>query len=226
MPMGELANAAALDAMAEDVAPPMPESTIVAVSDADAASGLAAEIIGEDTAALSELGIVGAEDQAAEMMDEPAAEAAPVAAIAATRPARRPAAIAARAQAALATATETVAATETAEAAPAARPEEAPQAVAEAEAPEPAPAQVASGAPLVQIGAFDSGSIANSEWGRISGRFSSLFSGKSPVVQTTERNGRTFYRLRVAGFDSRDDARRFCAALIAEGTDCYPATAQ
>ena len=39
-------------------------------------------------------------------------------------------------------------------------------------------------------------------------------------MQTTKKNGRTFYRLRVAGFESRDDARRFCAALLAEGADC------
>ena len=76
-----------------------------------------------------------------------------------------------------------------------------------------------SGAALVQIGAFDSDAIASSEWDRISGRYSSLFAGKAPVVQKHEAGGRTFYRLRVAGFGSREDARKFCAALIAAGTD-------
>lgn len=88
------------------------------------------------------------------------------------------------------------------------------------------PSAVASGAPLVQIGAFDSNALAEGEWNRISGKFGALFSGKGQVIQKAESNGRTFWRLRVAGFDSRDDARRFCAALVAEGTDCIPASAQ
>ena len=99
----------------------------------------------------------------------------------------------------------------------------------EAPAAEPAPVQqakVASGAPLVQIGAFDSGAIAESEWTRISGRYGDLFSGKAPLVQEHKAGGRTFYRLRIAGFDSRDDARKFCAALIEAGTDCIPAAAK
>ena len=41
-----------------------------------------------------------------------------------------------------------------------------------------------------------------------------------------EKDGRTFYRLRIAGFESRDEARKFCAALIAAGNDCIPAAAQ
>ncbi|WP_198026305.1 SPOR domain-containing protein, partial [Paracoccus sphaerophysae] len=87
-------------------------------------------------------------------------------------------------------------------------------------------ASVASGAPLVQIGAFDSGAIAESEWSRVSARYGELFSGKAPVVQEHKAGGRTFYRLRVAGFDNRDDARKFCAALIEAGTDCIPAVAK
>lgn len=108
----------------------------------------------------------------------------------------------------------------------------APAAPAAATAPAVAPVQkiapnaVASGAPLVQIGAFDSNALADGEWNRISGKFGALFAGKGQVIQKAESNGRTFWRLRVAGFDSRDDARRFCAALVAEGTDCIPASAQ
>lgn len=210
--MGELADVSAIAAMADPMVPVSPENPVVAISDADAAAGLAAGL----TTDLNSLGIVSADDPA--LVDMAATEAVepvmPVATVEAARPARRPASIASRAQSA-----------------PAAQAPAVEAAVAEAvtEAPEPAPVQqasVASGSPLVQIGAFDSDAIANGEWGRISGRFSSLFAGKSPIVQSTERNGRTFYRLRVAGFASRDDARRFCAALIAEGTDCYPASAQ
>jgi len=106
------------------------------------------------------------------------------------------------------------------------RPAAAPNAPAAAAAPGPAPAQVASGAALVQIGAFDSDALARGEWNRVSSKFGALFAGKGMVVQEHRANGRTFWRLRAAGFASRDEARRFCAALIAEGVDCIPATAQ
>ena len=200
MAMGQLADTAALNAAADAIAPVSAQDPVVAMTDAEAAAGVA-------PADLAEMGIVSADDLTATTAEEPlAATEAPAPAIAATRPAPRPARIAARAQAATA--------------APAERPA-VEEAVAEAVAEEtPEPVQVASGAPVVQLGAFDSGAIADKEWGRRSGRFSSLFSGKAQVVQTTKKNGRTFYRLRVAGFESRDDARRFCAALLAEGADC------
>ncbi|MDN3711791.1 SPOR domain-containing protein [Paracoccus cavernae] len=79
---------------------------------------------------------------------------------------------------------------------------------------------------MVQIGAFDSNALAEGEWNRVSGKFGSLFSGKAQVIQKAESGGRNFWRLRAAGFESRDEARRFCAALIAEGIDCIPATAK
>ncbi|MDO5657002.1 MAG: SPOR domain-containing protein [Paracoccus sp. (in: a-proteobacteria)] len=178
----------------------------MSTADADALAQAVAEM-----AAATGAAVMGDEAEAAP-------EANPLLAQASVKvsapPARRPQSVTARATQAPAAAP---AEARTAEAAPAAEAEPAPE-------PAPEPVQVAANGPLVQIGAFDSNAIANSEWGRISGRFSSLFSGKSQVIQTTERNGRTFYRLRVAGFASRDDARRFCAALIAEGTDCIPAT--
>lgn len=120
-----------------------------------------------------------------------------------------------------------IAAVAPAASAPAAVAETVTDAAPVAEAPvETPPVQLASGAPLVQIGAFDSGAIAESEWSRISGRYGDLFAGKAPVVQQHKAGGRTFYRLRIAGFESRDEARKFCAALIAAGNDCIPAAAQ
>lgn len=86
----------------------------------------------------------------------------------------------------------------------------------------PAPVQASASGHLVQIGAFDSNDLAAGEWRRLAGKHGDLFSGKGQVIQQHDRNGRTFWRLRVAGFDSRDDARRFCAALQAQGTDCLP----
>ncbi|UXU76351.1 MULTISPECIES: SPOR domain-containing protein [unclassified Paracoccus (in: a-proteobacteria)] len=110
--------------------------------------------------------------------------------------------------------------------APAANPAAQAQAPEAPVQPPPAAAQVAPGAPMVQIGAFDSDALARGEWDRVSGKFGALFAGKARVVQEAQSGGRTFWRLRAAGFASKDDARRFCAALIAEGVDCIPATAK
>ncbi|MBM3604010.1 MAG: SPOR domain-containing protein [Alphaproteobacteria bacterium] len=102
----------------------------------------------------------------------------------------------------------------------AAAPAPAPEPVA-APAPPPAPvAATSAGGPLVQVGAFDSNDIAQGEWQRLAGRNGSLFSGKSPVIQQHQSNGRTFWRLRVAGFGTIGEARQFCSALQSSGTDC------
>lgn len=101
-----------------------------------------------------------------------------------------------------------------------------PAETAAADEPAPAPARVASGSSMAQIGAFDSDKLARGEWNRVSGKFGGIFAGKSMVVQEHKANGRTFWRLRAGGFASKDETRRFCAALIAEGVDCIPATAK
>lgn len=203
-----------------------PGAPVIAMSDADAAAARAAEAAaqaaisdapaneGPVNEALTDLD--GQQVVAPEAINAVLAEAAsavaptPGAIASSARPAPRPRRLAAAPATVVSDATPPVA----------------PVAAAEAPAPRVAPTAIASGAPLVQIGAFDSNALAEGEWGRISGRFGALFSGKAQVIQRAESNGRTFWRLRVAGFDSRDDARRFCAALVAEGTDCIPATAK
>ena len=55
--------------------------------------------------------------------------------------------------------------------------------------------------------------------GESTAEFGALLRARSRVIQPAESGGRTFYRLRVAGFDNRDDARKFCAALIEAGID-------
>lgn len=134
------------------------------------------------------------------------------------RPAPRPRRVAAA----------SVVATDAAPAAPAAAaeaPAARPETAAATPAPEAAPASAGGGSAQVQIGAFDSDALARGEWGRVSGKYGALFSGKSMIVQEAKSNGRMFWRLRVGGFDNRDEARRFCAALISGGTDCIPAPA-
>lgn len=88
------------------------------------------------------------------------------------------------------------------------------------------PATLPEGARVVQIGAFDTPEVARAEWDRVAARFGPLMEGKSRIVQEAVSGGRSFYRLRAAGFKNLDDSRRFCAALSAEGTNCIPTLAR
>lgn len=80
----------------------------------------------------------------------------------------------------------------------------------------------ALGTNLVQIGAFPKAENAATEWTRLQGRFGDVMGGNARVIQAATSGGKTFYRLRAQGFSELGDARRFCAALVAEGTDCIP----
>ncbi len=91
-----------------------------------------------------------------------------------------------------------------------------------APAEEIAPESLPAGTRLAQLGAYESAEVARSEWARLSARLGDLLDGKPRVVQRAESGGRTFYRLRVAGFEDIDDARRFCSALQAEKAECIP----
>ncbi|MFT5067655.1 MAG: hypothetical protein ACJAXK_002499 [Yoonia sp.] len=83
-------------------------------------------------------------------------------------------------------------------------------------------AAFALGTNLVQLGAFPNAEVAATEWTRMQSRFGDVMGGKARVIQTATSGGKTFYRLRAQGFSELGDARRFCAALVAEGTDCIP----
>ena len=104
---------------------------------------------------------------------------------------------------------------------------------ARAAAPSPAPAaapkvrevsHVASGARMVQLGAYDSEALAREAWARLVQRDGDLLGAKSLYVERATSNARVFYRLRVAGFEGADDTRRMCEALRGRGIDCIPVT--
>ncbi|MDO6585775.1 SPOR domain-containing protein [Salipiger sp. 1_MG-2023] len=86
------------------------------------------------------------------------------------------------------------------------------------------PATLPAGTRLAQLGAYDSPETARKEWERFSTRFGEFMQGKDRVIERATSGGRVFYRLRAAGFADLSDARRFCAALVAENTDCIPVT--
>lgn len=176
-----------------------------AIIDAPATEGPVTEVVTDEN------GLPAQSAAIAEALAQAQAEANPGVVVASVRPTPRPRVTRVAAAPAAAAAQTAVAE------APAPAPDR-PEA-----APAPAPAPVASNSasgPVVQVGAFDSDSIANGEWQRLAGRNGGLFSGKSPVIQEHQSNGRTFWRLRVAGFDSLSEARQFCSALQSSGTDC------
>lgn len=84
---------------------------------------------------------------------------------------------------------------------------------------------IAPGTRLVQLGAFDTPDEARAEWQALAGTFADYMVGKSRVVQEKRSGGRIFYRLRAHGYDDLQDARRFCAVLVAEGANCIPVVA-
>ena len=110
---------------------------------------------------------------------------------------------------------------------PRARPSDispAPNRVKLASVQEIAPENIPAGTALVQLGAFDSEAIARTEWMRLSQKFPSFMAERSRVIQRADRGGRIFYRLRADGFADLNDARRFCALLVASNADCIPVT--
>jgi cell division protein FtsN len=76
------------------------------------------------------------------------------------------------------------------------------------------------GTNLVQLGAFSSPATAGQEWDRLQARFGQLMTDRERVIQVSNQSSGTWYRLRASGFTGRDEARRLCAALQAEGTEC------
>ena len=83
---------------------------------------------------------------------------------------------------------------------------------------------LAVGTALVQLGAFDSDNVARTAWLRLRQKFPSFMTKRGRVIQRATSGGKVFYRLRAAGFDDLDDARRFCALLVASNADCIPVT--
>lgn len=83
-------------------------------------------------------------------------------------------------------------------------------------------AGIAPGTRLVQLGAFDNAALAEEAWTATEARFADYMVGKSKVIQEAETGGRTFFRLRAAGFADLADARRFCSVLVAGDLNCIP----
>ena len=96
---------------------------------------------------------------------------------------------------------------------------------------EPAPAPAATGLTVntagdwvVQIGSFRSQGDAEAAWVTFQSRYSAIAPGVAPDVVAAEIPDRgTYHRLRIAGFNTRDDAVSYCARLQQGGQDCLVA---
>ncbi|MBF9036003.1 SPOR domain-containing protein [Rhodobacterales bacterium HKCCE2091] len=88
------------------------------------------------------------------------------------------------------------------------------------------PADIPEGTRLVQLGEFDSVEEARAAWDRLAASYPDFFADRSRVVQEVTSGGHSFVRLRAEGFADLMDARRYCTALLAEGSPCIPVTAR
>ncbi len=112
--------------------------------------------------------------------------------------------------------------------APEPEPEPEPRTPARAATPEPVrtatPSASASGAFVVQIGAYRALEEAESGWLAFVSRHGDLTSGRAPDIQRADLGERgVFHRLRVAGFETREDAAAYCSQLDARGQSCLVA---
>ena len=73
---------------------------------------------------------------------------------------------------------------------------------------------------VVQLGALSSEASALAEWQKLSKGAPDVFASHQPAVQKTERDGKTFWRLRTGGFTDMADATTFCTKVRAKGGAC------
>ncbi|MGY6627504.1 MAG: SPOR domain-containing protein [Oceanicaulis sp.] len=95
-----------------------------------------------------------------------------------------------------------------------------------ATAPEPSrpAAASASGAFVVQIGAYRALEEAEAGWLAFVSRHGDMTSGRAPDIQRADLGERgVFHRLRVAGFETREEAAAYCSSLDARGQSCLVA---
>ncbi|MBN8898906.1 MAG: SPOR domain-containing protein, partial [Rhodospirillales bacterium] len=84
----------------------------------------------------------------------------------------------------------------------------------------PKPTAVGGKRAAVQLASHSSEAAAKTEWQRMEKRMPDLLGGHSPNYTKVEREGRTFWRVRVAGFGDLAQARAFCERVRAKGATC------
>lgn len=73
---------------------------------------------------------------------------------------------------------------------------------------------------MVQLAALTSEEAAHTEWQLLSTRMPDLLHGRQPNYSRTERDGHTFWRVRISGFTDVAQARTFCEHVRAKAGAC------
>lgn len=82
--------------------------------------------------------------------------------------------------------------------------------------PSAAPAPGAKG-PMIQLAAVGSEQAAQAEWARLAKKYPEVLGTRKPVITKVERDGKTFWRIRTAGFADANAAKGACDKLRAQG---------
>jgi hypothetical protein len=77
-----------------------------------------------------------------------------------------------------------------------------------------------TGSAMVQIAALETEADATTEWQRLAHKVPQLLGNRKPSVVKTERDGKTFWRLRTGGFADIAAATEFCRQIRAKGLGC------
>ncbi|MCX7381152.1 MAG: SPOR domain-containing protein [Alphaproteobacteria bacterium] len=71
--------------------------------------------------------------------------------------------------------------------------------------------------PMIQLAAVGSEQAAQAEWARLAKKFPEVLGTRKPVFSKVERDGKTFWRIRTAGFADANAAKGACDKLRAQG---------
>lgn len=103
---------------------------------------------------------------------------------------------------------------------PAAKPAPAPAASPSAAHAAAKPAPVSGKSPAIQLAALSSEEAAKAEWQHMERRMPELLGGRTPSYSKIERDGHTYWRVRVVGFPDLAQAKTFCDRVRAKSASC------
>ena len=72
----------------------------------------------------------------------------------------------------------------------------------------------------LQLASLNSYTAAANTWSRYTLKQQEI-TNYQPLVEKVTVNGKLYHRLKLAGFQSKSEAKRLCSALVLEGIQCY-----
>lgn len=82
------------------------------------------------------------------------------------------------------------------------------------------PSTGGAGGVKVQLAALGSKDAAQRAWDHLTHKMPGVLAGRHPIFVEAKVNGRTYWRVRLAGFQTRTDAAKFCQDVRAHGGAC------